>query len=229
MKSLRKLLKGIVGDGVAIAIIMVIFLLVVIFSGDSSDTEEFILRLFGCAIIVAAFVTAVGIYLAVVGYRYGQAKEALCAIPGFSEARFEREALRSPQYVRLIAVSDAICYAGADRMVCVIPMADIIWVYQPDGTTVLNIYTRAREIHKVNVYIKGKGASENTKKGMRYLMRLIARKNKNVLIGYNPSYEELYKHDFRKLVGMASGREIIDSGWLEQEYIENDYYHRDFQ
>ncbi len=229
MKSLRKLLKGIVSDGVIIMVVLVILLLLLIFASNGQSAEDLVLRLFGCMVLMVVALAAAGIYLAIVCYRYGQAKEGLSAIPGFSAERFEREAGRAPQFVRLIAVCDAICYSGADHMACVIPMTDILWVYQPEGTNTLWIYTRDREIHKINVYIKGKGAAENAKKGIRYLMRLIARKNKNVLIGYNPSYEELYKHDFRRLLGMAGGREIADSRWLEKEYIENDYYHMDFQ
>lgn len=225
MKSLRKLLKGIVSDGVAIAVVLAILLALVVFGSDRSG-EEVVLQVFFCGLFLVVVIAAVGIYLAVVLYRYGQAENELCAIPGFSKERFEREAQRAPQFVRLIAVCDAICYAGVDHMACVIPLQDVIWAYQPDGANVLNVYTRDREIHKISVFIKGKG---NPQKGIRYLMRLIARKNKNALIGYNSSYEELYKHDFARLLGMAGGRGIVDSGWLEQEYVEHDYYHMDFQ
>lgn len=229
MKSLRKLLKGIVGDGVTVVVIMVILLLLLLFGGKRSTMEDFVLQMFVYVIFAGAFLIAGGIYLIVIFYRYGQAKESLLAIPGFSEARFEREAGRSPQFTRLIAISDAVCYAGADHIACVIPVSDIIWVYQPDSANVLWIYTKDRDIHKINVHVKGKAASGNSQKGLRYLMRLIARKNKNVLIGYNASYEDMYRKDFARLLSMAQGREIIDSGWLEREYIENDYYHKDFQ
>lgn len=229
MKSLRKLLKGIVGDSVTAVVIMIILLLLLIFGGKRSTMEDFVLQIFAYVIFAGAALIAGGVYLIVVFYRYGQAQASLTAIPGFSVERFAREAERSPQFTRLIAVSDAVCYAGSDHMACVIPMTDIIWVYQPDAANVLWIYTKDRDIHKINVHFKGRAAAKNIQKGIRYLMRLIARKNKNVLIGYNASYEELYRHDFARLLGMARGREIVDSGWLEREYIENDYYHKDFQ
>ncbi len=229
MKKLRKVLKGIVSDAVAVVVVLVILLLLVIFYGKGPAPEELIVRIFLYLIFAGMFLAAMGIYLLVVFLQYRQGKAVLRGIPGFSEARFEREAERGPQFVQMVAVSDAICYAGIDHITHIIPMTDIIWVYQPESVNGLWIYTRDRDLHKINVRIKGKGAAKNGEKGARYLMRLIARKNKNVLLGYNPSYEELYRHDFAGLCRLAQGREIVDSAWLEREYIENDYYHKDFQ
>ena len=65
MKSLRKLLKGIVSDGVIIMVVLVILLLLLIFASNGQSAEDLVLRLFGCMVLMVVALAAAGIYLAV--------------------------------------------------------------------------------------------------------------------------------------------------------------------
>lgn len=232
MKNLRKLTKGIIGSMIGLLAVM-IFLLVICLFYKKSSTEVLVGILVTYLLFAELVAAAVGIYLVVVFCVYKKAKEKLRAIPGFSEARFERETGRMPQYKNILLCSDAICYADSAYLVRVIPLADIIWVYQDDQKNTLRstlwIYTKTKDKYGIFVSMKGKGALKNVEAGRRYLMRLIARKNKNVIIGYDDSCEQMYKNNFEQLLMRTRGREIVDSAVLEQEYIANNYYQKDFQ
>lgn len=80
----------------------------------------------------------------------------------------------------------------------VIPIKDIVWVYQEEGNGAasgVKICTVEGERFTVPVMTKGK----QTAPASRYLLRLIARKNKGVFIGYKQEYVQnnYYEKDFR--------------------------------
>lgn len=229
MKSMNRLTKGIVGEAVSVSVVMIILSLAVIFGGERSDVEMFVLRLVLYLAFVLLACIILGTYLLVVFCVYQKAKTKLRAIPGFSEERFEREAARAPQMNQLIACCDAICYAGSAHMVKVIPMTDILWAYQEQDRNVLQIYTKDRQKHTVSVSMRKRADRKNYEMGIRYLLRLIVRKNKNAIVGFDESWEKMYKQDFQRFLGNCQGKEIADSSLLEQEYIANDYYQKDFQ
>ena len=91
----------------------------------------------------------------------------------------------------------------------------------------IQIYTRDKQKHSIDVFLK-KQMGKDHEKAVRYLLRLIVRKNKNAIVGYKDVYADMYKHDFNQMLMRTHGV-IVDSVSLEQEYIENDYYHLDFQ
>lgn len=235
MKSFRKVLKGLVGSVVTIAVLLLIVLGLLVSLGlSSSSGEKRVLTLIVGVVFLALVLLGAGIYALIFMIAYNNAQKKLREIPGFSEARFEREVARSPQVHRLLMCSDAICYADSSYLVKVIPMTDILWVYQQDtasGSTYMQFYTKDRQKHTVNVLAVGRMQPRRLRSEMavRYILRLIARKNKNVIIGYSADVHQLYKKDFEQLLRRAGGREIIDSATLEMEYIQNNYYQLDFQ
>lgn len=230
MKCFRKLLKGLAGSIITIAVVLLIVMGLGLFIGLSS-LDRFVTTVIIYVVFLAMVLLGTGIYMIVVMGAYHNAQVRLRAIPGFSEARFEREIARSPQVQRLLLSSDAICYTDSGYLVKVIPLADILWVYQDSAVNRMLIYTKDREKHAVNVLVKGKMRERATRSEMsiRYILRLIARKNKNAIIGYDAELERLYKKDFAQLLRRASGREIVDSAQLEMEYIQNNYYQLDLQ
>lgn len=230
MKCFRKLLKGLAGSVITIAVVLLIVLGLGLFIGLSS-LDRFVTTVIIYVVFLAMVLLGTGVYMIVVMGAYHNAQVRLRAIPGFSEARFEREIARSPQVQRLLLSSDAICYTDSGYLVKVIPLADILWVYQDSAVNRMLIYTKDKDKHTVNVLAEGKMRERAARSEMsiRYILRLIARKNKNAIIGYDANLEQLYKKDFAQLLRRASGREIIDSATLEMEYIQNNYYQLDFQ
>ncbi|MCH5344869.1 MAG: hypothetical protein J1E64_12605 [Acetatifactor sp.] len=230
MKCFRKLLKGLTGSVVTIAILLLIVMGIGFFMGLSS-LDRFVITIIIYVVFIVMVLLGTGIYMIVVMGAYRNAQVSLRAIPGFSEARFEREVARSPQVYRLLLSSDAICYTDSGYLVKVIPMADILWAYQDSTVNRMLIYTKDKDKHTVNVLAEGKmrERAQRSEMSIRYILRLIARKNKNAIIGYDANLEQLYKKDFAQLLRRASGREIIDSAQLEMEYIQNNYYQLDFQ
>ncbi len=226
MKCFRKLLKGLRGDIIMLSVIVIFFL---VFSWWLAG-DLFLLRVVLEGILLVMLLVGGVIYFVVVSGAYRNAQAKLRAIPGFSEARFERETAKGPQVRRMLFGSDAICYTGSGYVVRTIPLAEVIWCYQEENSRV-QIYTRDRQKHTLNLYAEGKMKErvQKSEQAARYLLRLIARKNKNAIIGYDKTLEKLYRKDFPQLLQRASGREIVDSAELETEYIQNDYYHRDLQ
>ena len=229
MKGFGKLLKGMIWEAVTLFILALILLALLIGVGFHQSLEVVVgLTLMFLLFLAVAFVILLvyGIVLLVV---YGKAKDKLYAIPGFSEDRFLREIDRAPRINRILLCSDAICYTGTGYMVKTIPIRDIVWAYQEQVQAVqrIQIYTRDREEHSVPVTIRKKFGTADA--ASRYILRLIARKNKGALIGYEESYEAMYKNNFNQLLMRAQQGEIADSRMLEQEYIQNDYYVKDLQ
>ncbi len=226
MKSFRKLLKGFIVSliGILAAALLFFGLMVICMFAVSA---EYLLQtiLFFLLFTVLGFI-ALLVYGIVVVCLYDKAKEKLRSIPGFSEERFEREVARGPKIKNMLLCSDAICYYGGSGVFRTIPIRDIVWVYQDQIKYVMNIHIVTRDKEESIMAVAAKGKSVDA--ACRYILRLIARKNKGALIGYEESYQTLFKNDFPRLVMRAQG-EIVDSRLLEQEYIQNNYYEKDFQ
>lgn len=229
MNSFRTLLKGQAGGIISVAVFAFIFLLLVVGVGTSNSPEYLlVLLLIYIFFIVLALVTFL-IYAIIEYNTYKKAKEKLKAIPGFLESRFERETEKAPKIKRVLLSSDAICFTGSGYMVRTIPIGDIVWAYQEQqqGSMFVQIYTRDKERYQVPVIIKKKFGTGDM--ACRYILRLIARKNKGALIGYEEEYEKMYKNNFSELLMKTRGGEVVDSALLEQEYVQNNYYVKDFQ
>ncbi len=233
MKCFRKLLKGLAGNAAFIAVLLLLALgLGCYLAADSM--ERLIVTTLLYMVFLVMILLGVGVYAFVVATAYERAQRKLRSIPGFSQERFERETARSPQIRRVLLSSDAICYADGGYLVKVIPLTDILWVYQEEGqgrANDLRIFTRDRQKHHISIVAEGKGKERaaRSEPALRYVLRLIARKNPNAIIGYSAETEKLYRKDFARLLAGAGGKEIPDSAQLEEEYLQNDYYRQDFQ
>ena len=230
MPSLRKLsfrfLKTIVG----IFLLLLLLLFLVVMSGlHGKDIETFLATFIIFIIFIGIAFLVLVVYL-IVGLSFAaRAKDQLKNIRCFDEDRFEREVKRAPKMKNLLLCSDAICFCGNGNIVRVIPIEDIVWVYQAEDQNgaYLKIYLRDKTEFKVPVIIKKKIGTRDM--ACRYILRLIARKSSGVLIGYEEEYETIAKRDFNQLLLRMQAKEIVDSRVLEQEYIANNYYVRDFQ
>ena len=89
-----------------------------------------------------------------------------------------------------------------------------------------HIWTKDKREYYVEIVIKKKFGARDA--ACRYLMRLIARKNKGTLIGYEEEYDQMVKNNFEQILARTQGKEIVSSAALEQEYIQNNYYTKDF-
>lgn len=229
MKGYGRLLKGFVWGIVSMVILALFFLLLFIINGLFQSPSSMLWVISMYLFFLAAALLVFVVYAVIVWAAYRKEKEKLYGIPGFSEERFLREIDRAPQIKNVLLCSDAVCFVAAGYFVRTIPIREIVWVYQEPVQAVmyLQIYTRDRERYSVPVQVKKKVGTADM--ACRYIMRLIARKNKGALIGYQENYEAMLKNDFRSLLMMAQAGEIADSGLLEQEYIQNDYYVRDLQ
>lgn len=231
MRAFAKLRKGVVGGIVGWVAMFVFVALIMFFAlydyGGSYESFLMTLVLGGFLLLVASIALVTYIVIVIIGY--GRAKDKLAAIPGFSEERFAREVERCPQLRDTLVCSDAICYQ-MDCITHVIPIREIVWVYQEERGrygTALTIYILDGKQYQVPIR-PCKGAPSGDA-AIRYIMRLIARKNKGALIGYKEEYEQLRMQDFGRLVMQTQGHEIVDSALLEQEYIQNDYYMKDLR
>lgn len=152
------------------------------------------------------------------------ANNSLRKIPGFSQERLEREIKKTPRFNKLYAWSDAIVYMDQYNIIHTIALDEIIWAYCSPGELGLGL----KNGKKVTIYVLEKKSLMNKGATIRYLLRLIARKNKGVVIGYDDSLEKKFKNDFELFLSESAGIEVVDSALLEQEYIENNYYEKDF-
>ncbi|MDE6313754.1 MAG: hypothetical protein K2M46_09095 [Lachnospiraceae bacterium] len=162
-----------------------------------------------------------------VSYKHG--KDELMNIPGFDVNRFNREIERGPKTQQLLISTDAICYVSGIEMI-VIPLADVVWVYQDAsaaGITInIAVWTREKKMYLIPVAIKKKNGTRDMLCG--YLLRLIVRKRPSAIISYEDSYQQAVKDNFAWLVAKSDEQGTVDSAWLEQEYIRNNYYEKDF-
>ena len=229
MPSLRKLSFGFLRTIAGIFILSLLLLFWIIYSRVYGKDIYIFLITFMIYIIfmgIVFFITV--IYCIFALYSIFRAKEQLRNIRNFDEDRFEREAKRVPKMKNIILCSDAICFYGSGNILKVIPIQYIVWAYQEEKKNMvsLKIYLRDKTEFIVPVMIKKKIGTKDM--ACRYILRLIARKSPSVLIGYEEEYETLAKRDFDGLVARMSGKEMIDSRVLEQEYRKNNYYIKDF-
>ncbi len=224
MKCLRKLFRGYLGMVGGIAVLGIILTIPVVFAGRNYMLE---LLFFFLLLVFLVFVGLV-VFGIVVLSQYEKVKQELWKIPYFSEERMEREAARAPRIQNMVLCSDAICYYGTVYLPQMIPLQNIVWAYQgqnPKEGFGLVICTRDGEKTFVPLIAK----SKQREPALRYVLRLIARKNKGALIGYRQEYEHMFYSDFKGLLFRVQEGGVADSLLLEQEYLENDYYTKDFQ
>lgn len=231
MIAFAKLRKGVVGGIVGWVAMFVFVVLIMFFAlyGYGGSYESFLMTLVLSGFLLLVAIIVLVTYIAIVIIGYGRAQDKLASIPGFSEERFAREVERCPQLRDTLICSDAICYQ-MDCITHVIPIREIVWGYQEERGrygTGLTLYTIDGKRYQVPIR-PCKGAP-NADAVIRYLMRLIARKNKGALIGYKEEYEKLRMQGFGRLAMLTQGHEIVDSALLEQEYIQNDYYTKDLR
>lgn len=230
MKGLGKLLKGIIKEAGGLLGILLLFFLMPFIAASFYQPRQtmmgLVVMLIFLLVVLFVVLTVYGVILWMV---YRQAKDKLYAVPGFSEERFLREIEKAPRINRVLLCSDAICYADAGYMVKTVPIKDIVWAYQEQVQRVpyVQIYTKDREKYSIPVTIKRKFGRADA--ACRYVLRLIARKNTGVLIGYDENYDAMCKNAFSQLLARAQQGGIADSALLEQEYVRNNYYARDLQ
>lgn len=230
MKKFRKLTNGFVRFAVTILGLNLFFIgMVAVASGLMLSTEEFVWNLFVYLLFSAVIWFAMFIFGIVVFVSYKKAKDVLLEIPGFSEERFEREVEKAPKIKNVLACSDAICFQGVCGTVTVVPIQNIVWAYEDNyrNGEFLHIWTKDKQDFNIQISMKKKFG--NREAACRYLLRLIARKNKGTLIGYEEEYQKMVKQNFGQMLARVQGSEIISSAALEQEYIANNYYAKDFQ
>ena len=230
MKRLRRLIiPDICGMFATFLVIGILLLVAVVFCGREQGAETLLLALL--IYVLLALLATIGLvtYIVVLLNVYRKSKKELQAITGFSWERLEREADRMPPIKDVLLCSDAICFSGGYSMIKSIPIKEIVWVHQEQQQTniYLQIYTVKREHFTIPILIKRKFGTKDA--AGRFVMRLIARKNKGALIGYQKEYEDYFEKDFSRLLALTQGKEIVDSGLLEQDYIQNDYYTADFR
>lgn len=230
MRAFEKLRKNIFKDTMGWVGLLCIVLLgvLVLLYGYKGTFGGFLLALVLGVFLTLVAIAALVIYFIMALASYTKARSRLLAVPGFSEARFQRETERAPRTKNLLLCCDAICYYNG-HAVKTIPIREIVWAYQEQDQNgaCLKIYTEDGTDYQVQPRpCRKSGTAEAL---CRYILRLIARKNKGALIGYEESYDELRKRDFKSLVMRTRGREPVDSGLLEQEYIQNNYYAQDLQ
>ncbi len=224
MKSLRRLFRGYLGMVGGIVILGLILLAAVVVAGGAYFFE----LLFFYLLLAVLVIVGLLVFGILVLSRYEKVKQELWKIPGFSANRLEREAGKAPKIKNVVLCSDGICYYGSTMVPQIIPIHNILWAYQGqeqgEGFGVV-ICTIEGEKKFVPVIIKRK----RQEAAIRYVLRLIARKNKGVLIGYRQEYEQMLYQDLGGLRLQVQQKELVDSASLEQEYMQNNYYTLDFQ
>lgn len=230
MRAFAKLRKSVVGGSIGWVAMFVFIALLMYFMlfdyGGSFESLLLAVALGGFLVLAAAI--ALATYIIMVIVRYGKAQNKLAAIPGFSEERFAREVERCPQVKNMLICSDAICYT-MDCFVYIIPLREIVWVYQEQGRNGMGLTIYTLDGKRYQAPVRPCKGAPDTEAAIRYLMRLIARKNKGALLGYKEEYEKLRAQNFGELAARTRGHEIVDSALLEQEYIQNDYYTKDLR
>lgn len=188
----------------------------------------------GPAIAVAIILMVLAVILFVMWVvafvTYSNAKRVLTNISGFDEERFEREIEKAPKMKNVLLSSDAICFVTDASFVDVIPLVDVIWAFAGTNNAIY-VYTKEKQMYTVRPVIKVKKKERknvNFEQYVKYILRLIARKQKYVRIGYDINIEESFKKDFASFLKIGQNIETIDSVSLEQLYIEQDYYTKDF-
>lgn len=227
MRCLRKLFRGfwkLVANIVILGVVLLGMVILTLFAKGDYILE---ILLFFLLLIFMVFV-GLTIFGIVVLSQYEKVKQELWKIPGFSPERLEREASRTPKIKNMVLCSDAICYYGNTFLPKMFPLRDVVWAYEsqePGEGRGIMICTGDGEKTLVPIMIKKK----QTDAAARYVLRLIARKNKNALIGYGQEYENMFRQDLGGLLFRVRQGGSADSAMLEQEYLQQDYYTKDFQ
>lgn len=228
MKKLKKLTNGFIYLAIEIVVLSLILLAVAIGAG-LHNSLDYLIGVLMIYIIFALVVWAIVLVYGIVMFSsYKKAKDVLLQIPGFREDRFEREIEKAPKVKHVVISSDAICFRAGGGMVKAVPIQDIVWAYEDNHRNgeFLHIWTKDKREYYVEIVIKKKFGVRDA--ACRYLLRLIARKNKGTLIGYEEEYDQMVKKNFEQILARTQGKEIVSGAALEQEYIQNDYYTKDF-
>lgn len=228
MKKLKKFTNYYIAFVIEMLILGILLLTAAIYAGMKQSVDYLLGMLVFYVCFAAIAWVLIIVYGIVIFSSYKKAKERLRSIPGFQEERFEREVERAPKIQNIVICSDALCFRGAGGTIKVVPIQDIVWAYENarGKREALHIWTKEKKFYGIDISIKKKFGSREA--GCRYLLRLIARKNKGTIIGYDQEYEQMIKRDFNRMLAKIQGKEIIGSAVLEQEYIENNYYMKDF-
>lgn len=230
MPNLRKFQKEFIKSSISIFLGILLFILLLLFLFIVGGVDDYviffimaILFLIACSVTVIAVLIMVVILL----FAFREGREELTKITGFDVHRFNREIERAPKMQKLLISSDAICYFSGLQMK-IVPVGEIVWAYveQKGGSVFVTVYTCQKEKYSIPIFIKKKyGTAE---KASGYLLRLIARKRPSAVIGFEESYQQAVNNDFRQLIAKAEEKGTVDSAILEQEYIGNNYYEKDF-
>ncbi len=229
MKNFKRLLGELWSFLWTILFIGTILVAAVVFGLMNQSMDDAIVLIICFSFFCFVAFIAIMIFVVFMLVNYYKSKDKLQQIAGFDSERFDRETARIPRMGNIVLCSDAICFNGKNCKIHVIPIKDIVWVYpeKVQTATFLQIYTNDAENYALNIVMKKKYG--NPDMASRFIMRLIARKNKGALIGYKKEYEDMYQNNFRELLTLTQGKEVVDSRWLERGYIENDYYTKDLQ
>lgn len=228
MKKLKKLTKGFINLVIGIFVLSLLWLGMAIYAGLQQSLDYLVGVLIMYIVFVLVVWALILIYGIVVFSSYKKAKDTLHQIPGFQEERFQREVEKAPKIKNVVICSDAICFRAGGGTVKAVPLQDIVWAYEDNHRNgeFLHIWTKDKREYYVEIVIKKKFGARDA--ACRYLMRLIARKNKGTLIGYEEEYDQMVKNNFEQILARTQGKEIVSSAALEQEYIQNNYYTKDF-
>lgn len=228
MKRLKKFTNYYIAFVIEMFILGLLLLAAAIYAGMKQSVDYLLGMLVFYVCFAAVAWVLIIVYGIVIFSSYKKAKEKLRSIPEFQEERFEREVERAPKIRNIVISSDALCFRGAGGTIKVVPIQDIVWAYEntQGKRESLHIWTKEKKFYGVDISIKKKFGTREA--GSRYLLRLIARKNKGTIIGYDQEYDQMVKQDFNRMVAKTQGKEIVSSAALEREYIENNYYMRDF-
>lgn len=234
MKRLKKLAYGnvILTSIFCVGSMAVIFLgcLSILFFTDSDDGGVTV------SAYIISMIIAIGILVFIFGifglilwlssyFIYKKQLDVLLSIPGFNRERFEREIEHAPKMKNVLASSDAICFLRntpfAGSSLRVIPIQEIVWVCENKDAS-FDIYTVKKEVMTIRPL-------KRDTRNIKYLLRLIARKQQGIIVGYDVNLDRMFKQDFQRFMQITASRiQTVRSDWLEQQYIQNGYYVKDF-
>lgn len=208
-------------------VLCLVLIIVTSFSSGNSEDVFIVLLFFYIILLIMGIIAVISLFLLHL-LSVILANKKLTNIPGFSKERLQRELARMPKFKKIYACSDAIVYLDQYSMVQTIALDDIIWAYKTYAVKYDEIELGLVTGKMVKILVKESPSVINKGAAINYLLRLIARKNKGILIGYDESLEVSFKKDFDSFLQEANKIEVVESEVLEQEYIKNNYYEKDF-
>ena len=213
----------------AFVILLICFFLMFLAPFISYKSDEAVLLMILLYIVMVIMISVAIIVMAILHLSSAFiANNVIKKIPGFSKERFEREVEKGPVLKKVYVCSDVIIYVDKYDIIHAIPTDNVIWAYSTYAYNPGEVTLGLKNGKKAIVYIRDKKAMVNKGAGSRYVLRLIARKNIGVEIGYDQSLENRFKNNFNLFLSEASRIQVVDSSVLEQEYIANNYYEKDF-